>query len=268
MWSDQAHHTEVIVGHRSGSQRLRAPQESGPVEEPARRHTGDAPVRVANRSLAGALQPKLEVGPAGDRYEQEADRVARTVVGATAASVRRHGDEDVQMSRLQRQGPEDEELQMKRIQRGSEGGELEEEELQMSRIQRQGPEEEELQMSRLQRSVAPVVGAAGGELDGATEAAIARAGSGGRPLEAGMQRDMESSFGADFSSVRVHTGPKTDALNSAMQSRAFTTGSDVFVRSSDYNPESRGGRELLAHELTHVVQQGAAPTLTDESATR
>lgn len=249
MWSDQAHHAEVIVGHRSGSQRLRAPQEPGPVEESARRRTGDAPVRVANRSLAGALQPKLEVGPAGDRYEREADRVARTVVGATSASVRRHGDEDVQMSRLQRQGPEEEELQM-------------------SRLQRQGLEEEELQMSRLQRSVAPVVGAAGGELDSATEAAIARAGSGGRPLEAGMQRDMESSFGADFSSVRVHTGPRTDALNSAMQSRAFTTGSDVFVRSGDYNPESRGGRELLAHELTHVVQQGAAPSLTEDSATR
>ncbi len=234
---------------------------------------------VANRVLSGVLQPKLEVGAAGDRYEQEADQVARTVVAQRSiagSKVQRHDEaDDLQMQRtrsggIQRtSGPEEEELQMKRLQSGGiqRTSGPEEEELQMLRLQTGGiqrqegaeMEEEELQMSRIQRSGSGVIGAEGGSLDQATEAAIARAGSGGRPLDAGLQREMGAAIGADFSSVRVHTGPESDALNQTLQARAFTTGSDVFVRSGDYKPETRGGQELLAHELTHVVQQGAAP---------
>ena len=69
---------------------------------------------------------------------------------------------------------------------------------------------------------------------------------------------MEASFGADFRGVRVHTGSEADALNSAVHARAFTTGHDIFFRAGEYNPQSSGGRELLAHELTHVVQQTGA----------
>jgi hypothetical protein len=70
---------------------------------------------------------------------------------------------------------------------------------------------------------------------------------------------MESVFGADFAGVRVHTGTKSDAINRSLNARAFTTGNDIFFRKGEYNPGSTGGKELLAHELTHTVQQGAAP---------
>jgi hypothetical protein len=66
---------------------------------------------------------------------------------------------------------------------------------------------------------------------------------------------MESSFGADFSGVRVHADAQSDTLNQSLNARAFTTGQDVFFRQGAYSPGSSGGRELLAHELTHVVQQ-------------
>jgi hypothetical protein len=69
---------------------------------------------------------------------------------------------------------------------------------------------------------------------------------------------MEGAFGADFSGVRVHTDSKSDSLNRSVQAKAFTTGSDIFFRSGTYQPASSGGQELLAHELTHVVQQGGA----------
>jgi hypothetical protein len=66
---------------------------------------------------------------------------------------------------------------------------------------------------------------------------------------------MEGHFGADFSGVKVHQDPAADALAANMSARAFTTGSDIFLRSS----ERAGDSNLMAHELTHVVQQSAAP---------
>ena len=78
---------------------------------------------------------------------------------------------------------------------------------------------------------------------------------GGQPLDKVVRSQMESSFGTDFSGVRVHTNPKADALNQSLNARAFTTGQDIFFGQGNYNPGSSGGRELIAHELTHVVQQ-------------
>ena len=65
-------------------------------------------------------------------------------------------------------------------------------------------------------------------------------------------------MGADFSGVRVHTDTQSDQLNRSIQAKAFTTGQDVFFRSGEYNPGSKGGQELIAHELTHVVQQNGS----------
>jgi hypothetical protein len=67
---------------------------------------------------------------------------------------------------------------------------------------------------------------------------------------------MGQAFGADFAGVRVHAGGPADGLNRALSARAFTIGNDIFLREGAYNPGTSGGRELLAHELTHVVQQG------------
>ena len=69
---------------------------------------------------------------------------------------------------------------------------------------------------------------------------------------------METSMGADFSRVKVHTGATADTLNHALSARAFTTGNDIFFREGAYQPGSFVGRELLAHELTHVVQQNGS----------
>ena len=81
----------------------------------------------------------------------------------------------------------------------------------------------------------------------------------GQPLESNAQGEMEAAFGQDFSNVRVHTGSESEALNKDVQAKAFTTGQDIFFGSGNYAPGSADGKELLAHELTHVVQQGSAP---------
>lgn len=69
---------------------------------------------------------------------------------------------------------------------------------------------------------------------------------------------METGFSADFSGVRIHQGADAVAMNRDLKAQAFTHGKDIFFNSGKYEPESTRGKMLLAHELTHVVQQGAA----------
>jgi hypothetical protein len=98
-----------------------------------------------------------------------------------------------------------------------------------------------------------------GEVSPEVEASIERSRGGGESLEKGTRSKMESAFGVDFSGVRIHTGAESHSLNRAVSAVAFTTGSDIFFRDGAYAPGSGTGKELLAHELTHVVQQGSAP---------
>ncbi|MBX3051370.1 MAG: DUF4157 domain-containing protein [Caldilineaceae bacterium] len=105
----------------------------------------------------------------------------------------------------------------------------------------------------------PNHGVEGGDVDTDVARSIQSAKGSGQPLEERMRSSMEQGFGADFSGVRVHTGGQADALNRSLNAKAFTTGNDIFFGRGQYNPGSSGGQELIAHELTHTVQQGAAP---------
>ena len=99
------------------------------------------------------------------------------------------------------------------------------------------------------------------ELDDDTAGRINQQRGAGQALDTGVQRQMGGAMGHDFSGVRVHTSGEAHQLNEQVGAVAFTTGSDIFFREGAYNPGSSGGQELLAHELTHVVQQssGAVP---------
>jgi len=92
-------------------------------------------------------------------------------------------------------------------------------------------------------------------VDGKVENAIQEKRGGGQSLDKGVRGQMEGALGADFSGVRVHADAQSDSLNLSLNARAFTTGQDIFFRQGAYEPGSSTGRELIAHELTHVVQQ-------------
>jgi hypothetical protein len=81
---------------------------------------------------------------------------------------------------------------------------------------------------------------------------------GGRPLPESVRAFFEHRFGCDFSNVRVHTGADAADLARSINARAFTVGCDIVFGSNEYAPQRTTGWQLLAHELTHVVQQGAA----------
>ncbi|YAF94638.1 MAG: DUF4157 domain-containing protein [Nodularia sp. CChRGM 3473] len=158
------------------------------------------------------LQMKLTIGQPGDKYEQQADKVAADVVQ--------------QINVLQRQ-------------------EL--------------VEEDKLQRSPM---IQRLSGEAGMAATPELEASIQQAQGSGQPLAKSLRESMERAFGANFNGVKVHTDSQSDQLNQSIQAKAFTTGQDIFFRQGEYNPGSRGGQELIAHELTHVVQQtGKAQTV-------
>ncbi len=194
---------------------------------------------------------------------------ARAGNQAIARLVQRAGEEEeLQMKRdpIQRV-EEEEELQMKRdpIQRVEEEEELqakhdplqrveEEEELQAKHdpLQREG-EEDELQMKH---DGAPQVGLEGGPVGAAIEGQVNSMRGRGSGVPDGIRTQMEAATGTDLSGVRVHEGDDADRLNRQLTAKAFTTGSDIFLR-SDVNT---GNSELMAHELAHVVQQSSGRT--------
>ncbi|MEP7359027.1 MAG: DUF4157 domain-containing protein, partial [Anaerolineales bacterium] len=165
-----------------------------------------------------AVQPKLQVGPAGDQYEQEADRMAAEVLAMPAEQAAPG------QSPLQRQA-EDEEVQTKA----------------------QDPR-------------------AGFEAGSEFEDQLRGQKGGGAPLPNTLRSFMEPRLGADFSGVRLHTGSEAAQLNRSISAQAFTHGQDIFLGEGKENVESSAGKQLLAHELTHTIQQGAAPVRRKRAA--
>ena len=179
-----------------------------------------------------AIQPKIKVGPPGDKYEREADRVADAVVSTPEPSP------------LQRQVEEEEEeiIQMQPT----------EEELQLQR-KCQDCEQEEKVQAKSSDSLSSNNGKSvdlGSQLESASGS--------GSTLPDQTRTEMEAKLGADFSDVSIHTSPEASKMNQHLGARAFTYGSDIFFNSAEFNPASQEGKHLLAHELTHVVQQKKA----------
>jgi len=228
------------------------------------------------------VQPKLTVGPAGDRFEQEADRVAEQVMAMPAPVVappapaqppaagdggKAGGGSPPAQRQVPEQAPEEEEkVQTKPlaaaitplVRRAPE----EEEEKAPTEQPAQGAAEEEDEI-RTKRGLA----AGGFEANDEFESRLAAQRGGGHPLPDVQRAFMEPRFGADFSGVRVHTGGEAAQLNRAVSARAFTHGQDIFLGEGQGDLGSSAGQRLLAHELTHVAQQGGDVTTPDRVST-
>lgn len=188
------------------------------------------------------IQAKLKVGPTNDMYEQEADRMADNVMSMSSSSEGKHIAGDANPS-IQRQMPEEEELlQMKPL---------------VQRI------EQEIQTAKSYR-FQPQDPRKSFEACTAFEEKIDTQRGSGKPLPEKVRTFMEPRFKADFSGVRIHTGKDAAKLNRSLRARAFTHGQDIYMDEGSYNPGSETGKRLLAHELTHVVQQGGGKKLQAE----
>ena len=117
-----------------------------------------------------------------------------------------------------------------------------------------------------------VSGSAGVAVDTATEGGINASRGGGQPMPEALRSQMESSFGADFSGVRLHTDSRAADLSQGIQAKAFAYGNDIYFNHGQYSPDTTAGQHLIAHELTHVVQQsgkvGREPDIQNNGGTK
>jgi len=203
--------------------------------------------RATQRLLNSPLiQTKLKVSTPGDRFEQEADRVADNVTRAPSPQGNSPTvSSRTQISRLQRKCTECEnEAQRKPVE---EGKPLEEED---EPLQKQPMEEDRDEM--LQGEGQPRAS------QGVQSQIDSLRSGGGQPLPESARTYFEPRFGHDFGGVRLHTGAEGARAARSVNARAFTTGKDIAFGAGQYSPETSSGKALLAHELTHVVQQGGA----------
>lgn len=182
-------------------------------------------------------QAKLAVSSPGDQYEQEADRVAEAVI-AGASQPASHVARGVQ-PKLYRAVLRPQDMADSIIPPGAETE---------SEAPAAGSPEE------VQRSATAAGAAVDVPFEQSLQQAVQR---GGERLTPSTRSFMESRFGRDFSSVQIHRDAQADTLSRGINARAFTLGDNIFFARSQYQPHSQEGQRLLAHELTHVVQQSA-----------
>lgn len=236
---------------------------------------------LENGTPQTAIQRKVKVGQANDRYEKEADKVADQVVNSPEQSmIRPIQSKADNISTLQR--AEEEEAQTK-IQREEEEeaaqpkGEEEEEAMQakgeeeeaQTKIQREEEEEAAQPKGEEEEEAQPKIQKAEEEEAQAKfdkeslqssdfEERLQASKSSGEILQGEVKNELESKIGADFSSIKIHTGPVADGLSRDIGALAFAVGNHVYFKEGQFDPNSKEGKHLLAHELTHTVQQGAA----------
>ncbi|WP_215225665.1 eCIS core domain-containing protein [Echinicola shivajiensis] len=222
------------------------------------------------------VQAKLEMGKPGDKYEQEADAVANQVVNNTAAKkdhIQQKGSEEelqqkplassISMVQKQDLKEEQEPVQSKSAEAEPEEPlqKAEDEEVQAQEeeeaMQTKSEEEEAVQSQEEEEVAQTKSETPSARQQGAhhIEASLNQSKGSGRKMDAGIKNEMETGFGADFSHVRIHTDERANHMSKAIGAQAFTHGNDIYFNSGKYSPESHKGKELLAHELTHTVQQ-------------
>ncbi len=231
------------------------------------------------------IQPKLSIGKPGDKYEVEADSMADKVVSSSTANStgniqnKESQEEEIQEKPLassitpwiQKQAiPEEEEPVQASLFKDKEGPtqemedpvqkqeeeeepvqamEEEEEAVQTQEeeeaVQAQEEEEEAIQPKSDNPNPSPSI-----------ETKLNNSHGQGNKISGGTKNEMEAGFGADFSHVNIHTDNASIQMNKELGAQAFTHGNDVYFNKGKYKPDTKEGKHLLAHELTHTIQQG------------
>lgn len=210
----------------------------GSAAKAAARATLTRPLGQSNQ----AIQAKLRVGPVDDPLEREADRVADAVLGGNAPH-----------QPLSNAGPQ--------LQRQATAGLDQDETADEEEAETEPAEPETVEVGRdvfsdeedtIQAKARP-----GGVVSTRAHEAAAAVSDGGVPLASDVRSYFEPRFGHDLSGIRMHTGRKAAEAAGAINARAFTLGRNIAFAAGEYAPQSAFGRRLIAHEITHVLQQSA-----------
>ncbi len=218
---------ERVRGRQRGGAEYRSSTAGGMMANVMRSMSMSQSTTPAMSTDAGLMvQAKLLIGEPGDKYEQEADQVAKVVVQRINAPA----------SRLK--GPQHEDVENGTV-------------VHSRRV-----------ISRMEQGA---VGVESGAASPEFVRGLNRERGRGRALDGGLRAQVEPIMGADLRHVRVHTDGHADELSCSIQAKAFTSGQDVFFRKGAYEPGRKGGQTLLLHELTHVLQQNPEGMLRRET---
>ncbi|MEO0639259.1 MAG: DUF4157 domain-containing protein [Bacteroidota bacterium] len=253
---------------------FQAKLEIDPVDSPMEREADAAAHQVVHQSSSktggetASIQRK-KIQRMGKEEEAAAKRIQRQEEEEAAAKlIQRQEEEEAAAKLIQRQ--EEEEAAAKLIQRQEEeeaAAKLiqrqEEEEAAAKLIQRQEEEEAAAKLIQRQEEEQPAAKliqkkdekGAGDATQINVEQMIQMTKGQGNALPDDVRSEMESHFGADFSFVRIHTGNQAIEMTQALNAHAFTHGYDIYFNEGRFDPYAQSGKELLAHELAHVVQQ-------------
>ncbi len=192
-----------------------------------------------NRPGTGCIQAKLKVSAVNDPQEKEADQVAERVMRMPASA-------GFAMAGAGNAAPE------MKVQRKCSGCE------QKEKIARKEEELKEIDQPGVLQAKAGSGFAAGGTAPASVQSGIAATKGGGTSLPRHVSADLGGKMGADFSGVRIHDNTHAAKMTAHVNARAFTVGNNIYFNQGEYNPNSSGGKFLLAHELTHTIQQGGS----------
>lgn len=247
--------------------------------------------KTANRSpslfFGPKVQKKLTTGTVGDKYEKEADNVADKVVNKpkTGGLLQSKSEETVQqkplsetISKVQKQDLAQEKSLPKRDKEEDKKVQKKSDKEEEKKVQKKAEKEED---KKVQKKCADCEGEdkkvqkkeekeeekpvqtklnESTSVNEGVESDLNSSKDGGKRMDANTKQEMEAGFGADFSNVNIHTDSKAAQMSEQLGAQAFTHGNDVYFNKGKYNPDSKEGKHLLAHELTHTIQQTGSKT--------
>lgn len=206
----------------------------------------------------------LSIGQSGDKYEQEANKMADAVVNgsSSAPTINKKEISSIQREALatpledEKLGTAEQRMEKDKLVQEKPEASVGEKEMEEAAIQTKGEKEEEEPMRVQPKPESDSGSVAGPSLSAQLESSKGK----GKPLHPETRMEMESAFGVNFSGVKIHTDREAAQMNKGLHARAFTNGKDIYFNSGKFNPGTSAGKHLLAHELTHVVQQSNEPT--------
>lgn len=217
----------------------------------AKNRTPSTDTKKSSKAAFFKVQAKLKMGQSGDKYEQEADTVAQQVVenthGNSATKVQQQPLAQTIKPGIQLKALEEDQVQKKSEEEETLQAKEEEETVQAKTEEN----EEETLQAKSQTTNTPTT---------SIQERLKNNKHNGEPMAPATQTRMEQNFGTTLSAVRIHTDANAQKMSADIGAQAFTSGRDIYFNEGKYAPGSPEGDGLLAHELTHTIQQGAIAT--------
>jgi hypothetical protein len=212
---------------------------------------------------SGHIQAKLTVGQPNDKYEQEADRVADQIMRMPDPAIQREikdlDEDELEQGKIQAKPLATTITPI--IQRLCQGRE---EALQRQPTKEIEKDEEDEEKKRLQAKEMP---GQTPDVSHELEGTINSLRGGGQALSPSDRNFFEPRFAQDFSQVRIHYDPTAAKVARSINAKAFTTGKNILFGAGEYSPNTSEGKRLLAHELTHVLQQNNSQVIQRQRST-